>query len=186
MFVVSETLLPIFMSIGQDIVKLFQIGNLDSFSLPTNVQAMVQKAAQDVANCDHISVMLPNLFMIAGGFVLLLLFMYWFRYGKYDGVLKCENFGRALLLCLPGFVMCATNVVDFFVEGGCNFKIGLIILGFVPGVIEEVAFRGMIVPNIIRIFNRRTGIYVALIVSSLLFGIVHASNILAGADFGTT
>ena len=94
-----------------------------------------------------------------------------------------KNFGRACLFALPGLIFVALNVFGLNFQ---NFKIGIILLGFIPAFQEEIAFRGMIVPNLLRIFNRAKGIWLALFVSALIFGGIHATNIFAGADAGTT
>lgn len=94
-----------------------------------------------------------------------------------------QNLGRACLLILPGVLFIGLNVLGLNPN---NFKIGIVFLGFVPAFVEEITFRGMIVPNIMRVYNRAKGIWLSLFISAAIFGLIHAANILAGADPGTT
>lgn len=56
---------------------------------------------------------------------------------------------------LPGLLFVGINSLSFNPE---NFKIGIVLFGFVPGFVEEITFRGMIIPNLMRIYNRAKGI----------------------------
>ncbi|MDO5426783.1 MAG: CPBP family intramembrane metalloprotease [Coriobacteriia bacterium] len=84
---------------------------------------------------------------------------------------------------LPGLLFIGINAFGLNFD---NFKIGIVLLGFVPGFVEEITFRGMIIPNFMRIYNRSKGIWLSLFVSAGIFGLIHLANIFAGADFGTT
>lgn len=178
-----------FMSAGRQLVAPFFENNklLDLAKAGTDmVNQMIKQSAAEVTNCNDISVWLPHLAEIAGAFVAVWWFAMLFRHYKYKGVLKFEGLGKALLLSLPTFIFVAFNVFNLAIDGNVNFQLGLIVLGFTPGVCEEVQFRGLLVPNFIRILNKRSGIYVALIVTSVLFGAVHIGNIFVGADVGTS
>lgn len=63
--------------------------------------------------------------------------------------------GRACLLGLPGLLFVALNVLGM---NASNLKFGIVLLGFVPGFTEEIMFRGMIIPNFMRIYHRSKGI----------------------------
>lgn len=75
------------------------------------------------------------------------------------------------------------NVLGFNPE---NFKFGIVLLGFVPAFVEEITFRGLVIPNFMRVHNNSKGIWLGLFISAAIFGLIHAANILAGADPGTT
>lgn len=94
-----------------------------------------------------------------------------------------KNIGRGLLFALPGLLFVCVNILgtDF-----SNFKIGILIFGFVPGFTEEIQFRGMVIPNLMRIFNKAKGIYASLFTAAIIFGVMHITNIFAGANVGTT
>ena len=120
--------------------------------------------------------------------ILLIVFVLWwfklrFKHSNYEGVLILRNFGRACLFMLPGLLFIGINAFGLNFD---NFKIGIVLLGFVPGFVEEITFRGMIIPNFMRIYNRSKGIWLSLFVSAGIFGLIHLANIFAGADFGTT
>lgn len=91
--------------------------------------------------------------------VLILGVLWWFKlrfkHSNYEGVLVFRKFGRACLLMLPGLSFVAINALGFNPD---NFKIGIVLLGFVPGFVEEITFRGMVIPNLMRIYNRAKGI----------------------------
>lgn len=78
-----------------------------------------------------------------------------FKHSNYEGVLVLRNFGRACLLMIPGLLFIGLNL---FGLNPSNFKVGIILLGFVPAFVEEITFRGMIIPNLMRIYNRSKGI----------------------------
>ena len=120
--------------------------------------------------------------------IVLILFILWwfklrFKHANYTGVLVLQNFGRACLFALPGLVFVGINVFGFDPE--C-FKVGIVLLGFVPAFTEEILFRGMIIPNFMRLFNGPKGIWISLFVSSFIFGLIHVANVFAGADLGTS
>ena len=62
-----------------------------------------------------------------------------------------------------------------------RIDIGLIVIAFLTtlaiGFAEEILFRGLIFRNFLRRYGMsKKGIYISIIVSSVIFGLVHASN----------
>lgn len=146
-------------------------------------QAMIKNSADQIIYAD-------SLFMIVNDVLQILLIigvLWWFKlrfkHSNYSGVLVFRNFGRACLLMLPGLFFIGINAFGLNIE---NFKFGIVLLGFVPAFVEEITFRGMIIPNIMRIFNRSKGIWLSLFLSAGIFGAIHSMNIIAGANVGTT
>ena len=60
-----------------------------------------------------------------------------------------------------------------------------IIVGLCAGITEELTFRGMILPGILTHFNGHRGMWAAVLLSSVLFGLVHMVN-LARQTLGAT
>lgn len=153
----------------------------------STVESMIKQSAEEVLKAGNIDHIIVNLGTIVSAILVLWWFALSFKHSKYDGVLKLENFGKALLLMLPVIaVLCGIDIVEYIIEGSINFNFGIIILGFVPAFTEEAQDRGLLVPNLIRIYNKKSGIWIALFVSALLFGIIHMGNALAGADIETS
>lgn len=127
-------------------------------------------------------------FMIAHSIlsISVILFILWwfklrFKHANYTGVLVLRNFGRACLIGLPGLFFVAVNCLN--VNLG-NLTFGIILFGFVPAFTEEILFRGMIIPNWMRIYNNSKGIWISLICSSVIFSAAHIGNVFSGANLG--
>ena len=105
----------------------------------------------------------------------------WFR-GEFDGNLKLKNFGLGMLLLLPGLLFFVTNLTEV------NFKtltpaavLTAFCMALGPGVMEEVAFRGLAGSNFMRVWRDEKKLVLIVTLTALIFGLVHISNILAGA-----
>lgn len=147
------------------------------------MEASIQNSVDQIVYAD-------SAFMLAHSALSILLIvgvLWWFKlrfkHANYEGVLILRNFGRACLFMLPGLLFVGINALGFNID---NFKVGIVLLGFVPGFVEEISFRGMIIPNLMRIYNRSKGIWLSLFVSAGIFGLIHLANVFAGADLGTT
>lgn len=125
-----------------------------------------------------------------GGFLFLIMLKFlgydkMFRFGKikHAGLLIT----LAFLVALNNFPMIATidnrasltepiyRVVLFFVES------------LSVGFFEEIIFRGIILTYLLNLlFHKKNGLLLAIIVSSIIFGIVHFFNLLAGASLTDT
>ncbi|MDO5329231.1 MAG: CPBP family glutamic-type intramembrane protease [Coriobacteriia bacterium] len=183
-----------FMTVLSDPVKKLLENEIPKMPTNTNdaIQQLIQQSAREVANAGDINQIIVGLVTIITSVLILWWFALRFKHSNYKGVLTTKKFGKALLLCLPAFVVVGFNCFGYFMgevpefQRGVMWVIGVIVLGFIPGFIEEVGFRGMIVPNLIRIYNRKAGIWIALFVSAGIFGLIHMANVLAGADMGTT
>lgn len=163
---------------GNPILVNPNLNNMDAL-----MQQMIQNSADQVIYADTPFMIAYSVLSIIGILAVLWWFKLRFKHCGYKGVLAFRNFGRACLFALPGLIFVGLNVIGLNFQ---NFKIGIILLGFIPAFQEEIAFRGMIVPNLLRIFNRPKGIWLSLFLSAAIFGLIHAGNILVGADVGTT
>lgn len=172
------------------------VGIIQSFNVTTSVNSIedienltdqiIQQSANQVTMADDFVNIFTNISLIASAVLVLWWFKMRFKNIHYEGVLVRKNIGKAFLLISPAFIICLLNAAGFFLGEEINFKIGIIIFGFVPGFLEEIAVRGMLIPNLARIYSNDKGIWIALIVPAIIFGGMHAINIFAGADIGTT
>ncbi len=119
------------------------------------IQNTIKNSADQIIYADTPFVIFDSILSI-----LLIVFVLWwfklrFKHANYTGVLVLRNFGRACLIGLPGLIFVGINLIGF---DPAYFKFGIILLGFVPAFSEEILFRGMIIPNFMRLYNRAKGI----------------------------
>lgn len=102
----------------------------------------------------------------------------------YRGMLTLKNFGRGMAM---GAVLSGICILLNFLS---SVQSGLIRSGFLKALLlameagfsEEVMFRGPGIANFMRVTEKEEKIPVIFWVSSLSFGLMHLTNLLAGAD----
>lgn len=109
------------------------------------------------------------------------LFRLWFR-PDFRGVLQARGFLTGVLLLLPVLIIHWVGSVVSWAALGTGSVFLAFLQSLAPGFSEEVAFRGMGVANYMRTIRSETQIKVIFWLSSIVFGLVHAANILAGGD----
>ena len=123
------------------------------------------------------------LVIIAASLLVLLIHQWWFR-GELHDFFSCHKLGSSLLLgwsaILIPLVLLALNLISGEMVFG-SFTNALI-LGLQPGIYEEVSFRVLPISIAMRSKEREKLIPVTIILTSVLFGLVHSFNVLAGAD----
>ncbi|HBZ03362.1 MAG TPA: hypothetical protein DEO83_06070 [Lachnospiraceae bacterium] len=111
----------------------------------------------------------------------LFIFSKWFS-GEYKGVLKKKGLGLGLLMFLPFLIFHYTgSIVSIMTVGSSNILIALL-RAAAPGFGEEVTFRGMGVANYMRKVKDEKGIMFIFWLSSIVFGLIHITNVFSGAD----
>ena len=110
----------------------------------------------------------------------------WFR-GEFDGNLKTRNFKEGLLLISPTVVFLIMNLsaVSFSEITGKDV-FNAFCLGTAPGVLEEVAFRGLSGSNFMRLWKEEKKIPLVATLTAVLFGAFHLLNISAGAGVASS
>jgi len=80
------------------------------------------------------------------------------------------------LYALPALGFVLWNVVNHFLSGGkfCPPSIGFFILGFAPGIFEEIIFRGVFVSNL-KAAGKSD--FAAMMISAIGFGAIHITNV---------
>ena len=110
-----------------------------------------------------------------------LLFKLWFR-PDYNGCLQKKGIKEGLLMLLPFLVIhYAGSIVSWITLGTASVIIALL-RATAPGFGEEIMFRGLGVANYMRKIQSAGQIKVIFWLSSIVFGLVHLMNILAGGD----
>ena len=131
------------------------------------------------------------LYDIAESFVLLLaaeliFTKVWFK-GEFEGTLK-GDLGYGFRLLIPVLVV---EIVIFVFEriigvGNLNNILFVLSLSVTAGIVEEVTFRSLVVANLMRIAKTYKGMITTVAATSLIFGAVHMTNLLQGANLGST
>lgn len=169
----------------QFIVIVALQGPLAHFGL-TSVDTLNELSNQLLSlfdNCDKpfpISIFLVQIFASLG---VLLWFKMRFRKQRYKGVLGFKNILKGFLYALPAFCFLIFNFIN---ANAANIKLGLIIFSFAPAFVEEITFRGIVIPNLLRTANRKYAIYVALFLPAVIFGGAHIINYFSGASLSIT
>ena len=128
---------------------------------------------------------------VIGGFSCIL-FMIEFSITKIFSPLGNKKISM-ILLALPAFVIAVNNFpfISFF-NGDCRIEQGiekilfyvLVCLGV--GFFEEMAFRGCVFMLCLKKRTaRKIDIFLAIVFSSIVFGIIHLVNLFFGASFGS-
>ena len=148
------------------------------------VQGICKAARPDIA--DTAGKIAIELFAAFGAFITLALFRRWF-YPEYEGGIKGgQRVGRWTLICLA--IAAALLIVEVATEYG---RLGVpsavnLAAAIMAGVCEEAAFRGMSASYLMRQWKGEKNIPKVMILSSVLFGLIHAMNLLSGAPVGMT
>ena len=110
-----------------------------------------------------------------------LLFKLWFR-PDYNGCLQKGGLKEGLLMLLPFLAIhYACSIVSWITLGTGSVFIAFL-RATAPGFGEEMMFRGLGVANYMRKAQTGKQIKIILWLSSISFGLIHLSNLLAGGD----
>ena len=107
---------------------------------------------------------------------------------EFKGSLNGKNLGKGILFLLPAFAFVIMNLMGLNNSTGHTLAsvIAAILAGSVPGVVEEVAFRGLSGSNFMRLWHDGKKIRLAAILTGIVFGGVHIANLIAGAALSAT
>lgn len=105
---------------------------------------------------------------------------------------KKINFGESVKLCLPilvlSVIIALANATELIgTDVNVNNLISLIIYVVLIGLFEEIFFRGIIENELLEKYSsNKKEILISIIISGIVFGAVHLTNLLAGQDLLTT
>ena len=121
--------------------------------------------------------------LFAGAAITLVLYKWWFR-PEFEGMLKGDlPLGFLLGLIELGYVL--ISYVPNLIDGSVSIKpltLTILFVSLTAGIKEEVVFRGVIISTLMRQWKDRNLFRQAALVSGIVFGLIHAANIFAGAD----
>ncbi len=113
----------------------------------------------------------------------LAIYKLWFN-PEFEGMLRGDlPLGFLLGLFELGYVL--VSYVPNLIDGSLSLKPltwVIIITSLTAGIKEEFLFRGVIVSTLLRQWKDRNMFLQATLVSGIVFGLIHATNVLAGAD----
>ncbi len=110
-----------------------------------------------------------------------LIFKLWFK-PDFNGCLQKEGLKTGLLMLLPFLIFHYTGSVVSWISLGTGSVFIAFLRSTAPGFGEEIMFRGLGVANYMRKIERKDQIKVIFWLSSIVFGLIHIFNILAGGD----
>jgi len=116
-----------------------------------------------------------------GAVMALAIFWIWFK-PDFDGCLKKKGFLAGIIMLLPVLVIHYAGSIVSWTALGTGSVLSAFLLSFAPGFGEEVMFRGLGIANYMRTIRSEKQIKVIFWLSSVVFGLVHATNIFAGGD----
>lgn len=108
---------------------------------------------------------------------------------EFEGNLRGGQPRLGLRLAVPLIIYwIITTVILFLVSPESMGIPGLhaLLLAFVAGVTEETAFRGLGIACLLRQWKDEKGAVRAVVLTAVLFGAIHLSNVVAGADLLTS
>ncbi len=108
------------------------------------------------------------------------LFYLWFR-PSFDGMLKKKDLLKGLALLAPILIIHWIGSIVSWVQFGTASVLLAFLRSSAPGFGEEAAFRGLGVANYMRRNPTEKGVIRILWLSSVIFGLVHVTNAIAGA-----
>ena len=119
-----------------------------------------------------------------GALIAVAIFGLWFK-PEFKGMLKKDHMKDGFLMMAPFLALHYAGSIVSWVQFG-TVPLGRIpvmfLMAFAPGFGEEVMFRGLGVANYMRKISSGSQIKVIFWLSSIVFGLAHAFNIVGGGD----
>ena len=111
-------------------------------------------------------------------FLVLLIFRIWIK--PFKGMLGVKHLLHGLIMLLPVTAVVLINLYQPMQEQ--KLTIQTVLMGFAPGVLEEVVFRGIPLSNYMRCMPQKNEIRKGVWISGIVFGLMHATNVFLGAN----
>ena len=109
------------------------------------------------------------------------LFKLWFK-PDFNGCLQKDGLKEGLLMLLPFLVIHYVGSIVSWITIGTGGLLIPLLRATAPGFGEEMTFRGLGVANYMRKIKSKDKIKIIFWLSSIVFGLIHLTNILAGGD----
>lgn len=123
-----------------------------------------------------------------GGFFIFLILLNHLGWKRDAGFLSPKGFMPWLIILIPLAYSIIVFPFIFTGEWSLNFRDPILSVltasnGISVGLLEEIAFRGLVLYGFIRLWgNKKSGMIKSVVVTSLIFGLLHVTNILSGAE----
>lgn len=126
-----------------------------------------------------------NLSILVAVVISFILYVYIVKFKK---AFNFSNTKLALILAIPSIIFIIGNLLDpYFTIPASLIGLGtVIVLGIVPGISEELIFRGLMISYFMKRFKSSNGIYFVVLFSALSFGLIHLANVIVGAPLDNT
>ena len=128
------------------------------------------------------------LYMLISATIVFLAYKWWFR-PDFEGTLKGGNLSNPLKYFLPFIIYWIITFISMLLEKSFSFKgitLQILYISLTAGIVEEMAFRHGIVSTLLKNKNQKDQLYKVVLVSCLVFGLFHATNLIAGANLPST
>lgn len=101
-----------------------------------------------------------------------------------------KPFGKALLFCIPAFLVVVNNMPilsllwgDAYIERPTSYVLLFAAQCLAVGLFEEMAFRGVVFLSLLEGRRKnKLGAFVSIAITSVVFGVVHLVNLFTGAS----
>ena len=123
--------------------------------------------------------LLSAIFSVGTNVLLLLWFYYTFK-DSFAGVHDWSSEG--MLLVAPALLFVLSNLIQLVQVPRLNNPFVAFLMAVQPGVNEEIALRAIPVSNWMRLDTRRESVLRCAAYTGLIFGLIHAVNLISGAD----
>ncbi len=116
-----------------------------------------------------------------GAFIALIIFKSWFR-PEFKGVLSKNTILPGIIMLLPpAIIQYVGSIVSIMTFGSSGILVAFL-RALAPGFSEEIGFRGLGIANYMRTIKSEKQIMTIFWISSVVFGVSHSLNVLAGGD----
>ena len=161
------------------IILLFTLVTFSLLSAPTTVFGLEGM----VADLYNIAYLVP-----AALFANLVVCKVFFR-GAFSGPFSTDGVVDGLKMFIPVIIL---DIVSFIVDrimgngGALNDVLHIISVSCTAGIMEEMVFRALVLPNFMRLKRDYGGMIFSVVFTAIIFGFMHIVNLTSGGDFGRT
>ncbi len=141
-------------------------------------------------NVKDTTIVTNSIIRFLGGIVFVVLLIS-FDHAK---LFQIKNLGKSLLIILPALIISINNfpIIAFFDGRATLAEPGYrVFLFFIEclsiGFFEEIIFRGIILVLLLKkLAQTKNGVFLSIVISSAIFGLIHVLNLFDGASMGDT
>ena len=121
---------------------------------------------------------------IVGSILLVMWYQFHFR-KELGSIFNWSTLG--MVLVAPGILLALPNLKDIAESWGNLNPIPVsLLMAAAPGISEEIVFRGIPISNWMRVSCTKRGILPCILLSGVVFGVIHGLNGMLGADVPST